>query len=223
MKEVKKFANLKYTGLTLIVLLISLFLTASNNIKKNENQEPHKTLSKFLDYYSQNGMVLNNVKHIDQRTGKKDGIWIETNDRFRVWFYTYNMGIKDGVFGAYSLTNGRIELEGKYDNGKITGTLKTYDANGSIYHEYNNIRYKINEKKLSEMPHNFDQIVIKQKNIGKNKNMLKFHYEAEYKKYTEDGKVYNKGTGIFNEDKSYFEKDGKWHCCDLHLFRIYDL
>jgi len=218
-----KVQKVKYVRLILVSLLFFVLLSASNHIHEQKNQAAHKTLSKFLEYFSHNEQVLNNIKHIDQRTGKKDGVWIETDDRFRVWFYTYNMGTKDGNFGAYSLTDGRLELEGKYQNGKITGSLKTYDANGNIYSEYYNIRYKINERKLSEMPSNFNQLVIKQRNIGKHKTMLKFHYEAEYKKYTVEGKVYREGSGMFNEDKSYFEQDGKWYSCDSKLFRIYDL
>ena len=223
MKRFQKVRILKYAGIMLVVLLSFVLLSGSQNMQGDQNQEPPKTLSKFFDHYTQDGLVINNIKHIDQRMGKKDGIWIETDDRFRVWFYTYNMGLKDGVFGAYSLTNGRLELEGTYDKGKITGILKIFDAYGNIYSEYNNIKYKINEKKITEMPSIFDQLVIKQINIGKNKTMLKFHYEAGYKKYTVEGKVYKTGNGVFNEDKSYFEQDGKWYSCDSKLFRIYDL
>ncbi len=205
-------------------LLLIILWTFTSSIFVFGQELREKDIEKFQDQIIQlikkqsENLSINQYKHINQVVGLKDGLWIES-DRGNIWFIKYTEGKRNGKFYSYSLFTGKKELEGKYLNDVLIDTILTYDANGKIYSIYTGIKPTIKELKIDyEYP-------VGQSFTFKSE-VHKFQYEATVKKYTDEGKVYKEGVGLFDDKMTYLnyneENPNAAYKNSLSIFRIYE-
>jgi hypothetical protein len=160
---------------------------------------------------------VNQFRHVNQEVAYKQGLWIES-DRSSLWLFNYNNGVKEGAFYNYDLSTGEKAMEGQYKNGKLTGVVTIFNADGNVSALYKNIRVKPNRLNLTieAATGKGDDFTFKKENVA-------FAYEADFEKYTREGKVYKTGKGAFNDFKTYDIVNNKGFSEELSLFRIYEI
>lgn len=202
-----------------ILLLLAISLISLNIYGQNNNSKISKaflSVAKILKELDKE-VPINNIKHVNQIVGYKDGIWIESN-RNELWVYNYKMGVKDGYFFCINISTEKKEVEGEYKNGFLSGTLKMYDADGKYIQIYRDIKRTKYKKNIA-----FFAATKNGEDFKRFKKDVVFQYRAKYEKYTREGKIYKSGIGVFNDIKSYEIVDSVGYRSNLSLYRVYDM
>lgn len=201
---------------SIIVIFICSTFVFGQDLKEKEIERFQGEIVKLINRESEN-LEINEYKHINQAIGLKDGFWIEP-DRNKLWFIKYENGKRNGSFYCYSLFTGKKELEGKYNNDVLIDTIYTYDANGNIYSLYTEIKPTTKQINIDYEFPSGESFIFK-------RELHKFKYEANIKKYTAEGNVYTEGVGLFDDEKIYLNYDKNnpslGYNNSLSIFRIY--
>jgi antitoxin component YwqK of YwqJK toxin-antitoxin module len=150
-------------------------------------------------------------------TGKiwEEGTWMidHWTDNYKFYYpsgsvaydWKYNAAGKRTGEQKYYHENGKVKYSGTWDNGKTTGTLKTFDEKGTLMTErvYRNGEYQLSVDHSNGQPDSSMSAPRKSwlefKGTGEH-TVINLQGQIEKKGYFEDGKLINGEQYIYNSD-----------------------
>lgn len=184
-----------------VALILGFLLSCQTHAQSNRIEQLQSEIANLVAEMKKETKV-NNMKHINQVEGFKDGLWIESTNG-GLWFVNYKMGLKDGKMSIY-YTNGQKHVDATYKDGFLVDTVKFYDPKGGLYYTYENIEYNdsIVERKKAK---------VEGGSIYFAKEKHRFEYRAYAKKYTSEGFLYKEGELLFDDEWIYSNFNiGEW-------------